>query len=164
LRPDVSIPASGTPGGKNHFNVYFRYTELFLILAEAQNEIGGPLYKEGTSTLSAKDILRLIRKRAMSITSDPYLDGITTPEAMRILIQNERRLELCFEGFRFWDLRRWGLPLNESVKGYYDDGTGVGYQLIDVEVRAFDTEKYRYLPLPYNEVRKYSNLVQNAGW
>ena len=164
LRPDVVIPASGTPVGKNHYNVYIRYTELYLILAEAQNEIGGPLYKEGTSTLSAKDIMRLIRKRAMSITTDPYLDGITTKEAMRTLIQNERRLELCFEGFRFWDLRRWGLPLNEPVKGLYDNATGAGYQIIDVEERAFNEEKHRYLPLPYNEIRKYTNLTQNAGW
>jgi hypothetical protein len=164
LRPDVVIPASGTAVAKNHFESLIRYTELFLILAEAQNEIGGPLYKEGTSTLSAKDILRNIRKRAMGITVDPYLDGITTQEAMRSLIQNERRLELCFEGFRFFDLRRWGLPLNETAKGLYDDGLGTGYKLIDVEVRAFDQEKHRYLPLPYNEIRKYSNLTQNAGW
>ncbi len=164
LRPDVVIPASGTAVTKNHFESLIRYTEIYLILAEAQNEIGGPLYKEGTSTLSAKDILRLIRKRAMAITADPYLDGITTPEAMRTLIQNERRLELCFEGFRFFDLRRWGLPLNEPVKGLYDNGTGTGYQLIDVEDRAFNEEKHRYLPLPYNEIRKYTNLTQNAGW
>lgn len=164
LRQDVVIPASGTPVGKNHFNVYFRYTELYLILAESQNEIGGPDYKEGTSTLSARDIMRLIRKRAMSLSTDPYLDGIANQEDMRKLIQNERRLELCFEGFRFWDLRRWGLPLNESVKGLYDDATGAGYQLIDVESRAFNDEKHRYLPLPYNEVRKYTNLIQNAGW
>lgn len=167
LRPDVVIPASGTAVAKNHFEALFRVTELFLILAEAQNEIGGPDYKEGTSTLSAKDIMRLIRKRALSPTvafNDTYLDGITSQEAMRTLIQNERRLELCFEGFRFFDLRRWDLPLNEPVKGLYDDGTGSGYQLINVEERKFDEEKHRYLPLPYNEVRKYSNLTQNAGW
>jgi hypothetical protein len=164
LRPDVVIPASGTPVNKNHFESLFRYTELFLILAEAQNEIAGPDHKEGTSTLSAKDIMRLIRKRAMAINTDPYLDGITTQDAMRTLIQNERRLELCFEGFRFFDLRRWGLPLTETAKGLYDDATGAGYQLIDVEERKFNEEKHRYLPLPYNEVRKYSNLTQNMGW
>jgi len=142
----------------------FRYTELYLILAEAENEIGGPLYKEGTSTLSPKDILRLIRKRAMSLTADPYLDGINSQDEMRQLIRNERRLELCFEGFRFFDLRRWGLPLNETAKGLYDDTTGSGYQLIDVEERKFNEEKSRYLPLPYNEIRKYPNLIQNAGW
>ena len=39
---------------------------------------------------------------------------------MRELIRNERRLELCFEGFRFWDLRRWKVPmekLTETAKG-----------------------------------------------
>ncbi|MDX9748536.1 MAG: RagB/SusD family nutrient uptake outer membrane protein, partial [Paludibacter sp.] len=164
LRPDVVIPASGTPVAKNHFESLIRYTELYLILAEAQNEIGGPTYKEGISTLSAKDILRMIRKRAMAINSDPYLDGISSQEAMRTLIQNERRLELCFEGFRFFDLRRWGLPLNETAKGLYDDASGAGYQLIEVEERKFNEEKHRYLPLPYNEVRKFSNLTQNAGW
>jgi hypothetical protein len=164
LRPDVVIPASGTPVAKNHFESLFRFTELFLILAEAQNEIAGPDHKEGTSTLSARDIMRLIRKRAMVINSDPYLDGISTQEAMRTLIQNERRLELCFEGFRFFDLRRWDLPLNETAKGLYDDATGAGYKVIDVEERKFNEAKHRYLPLPYNEVRKYSNLTQNAGW
>lgn len=162
LRPQVVIPTSGTAVTKNHFESLVRYTEVFLILAEAQNEIGGPLYKEGTSTLSAKDIMRAIRKRAMGIVVDPYLDGITSQEDMRKLIQNERRLELCFEGFRFFDLRRWDLPLNETVKGLYNNGTE--YQLIDVEERRFNEEKHRYLPLPYNEVRKYSNLIQNAGW
>lgn len=162
LRTDVVIPASGSPTNKNHFEALFRYTELFLILAEAQNEIGGPLYKEGASTLSAKDIIRNIRKRAMAINSDPYLDGVTTQEDMRKLIQNERRLELCFEGFRFFDLRRWDLPLNETVKGVSNDGTN--YLMFDVEGRAFNELKHRYLPLPYNEIRKYSNLIQNAGW
>ena len=164
LRPDVVIPVSGTATAKNHFESLIRYTELFLILAEAQNEIGGPDYKEGTSSLSARQIMTLIRKRAMSITTDPYLASITTQDDMRTLIQNERRLELCFEGFRFFDLRRWGLALNETVNGIYDDGTGTGYQLIVVEERKFNEEKHRYLPLPYNEIRKYPNLTQNAGW
>jgi hypothetical protein len=162
LRPDVIIPASGTTVAKNHFESLIRYTELFLILAEAQNEIGGPDYKEGTSTLSARQIMTLIRKRAMSISTDPYLATITSQEAMRTLIQNERRLELCFEGFRFFDLRRWGLDLNETAKGLINDGTS--YQLVDVEERKFNEAKHRYLPLPYNEVRKYTNLIQNSGW
>lgn len=36
---------------------------------------------------------------------------------MRKLIRNERRLELAFEGFRFYDLRRWNLPLGETARG-----------------------------------------------
>ena len=32
---------------------------------------------------------------------------------MRELIRNERRIELCFENFRFWDLRRWNVDLTK---------------------------------------------------
>jgi hypothetical protein len=170
LRPDVVIPISGTATGQKHYNAIYRYTELFLILAEAENEIGGPDYKEGTSTKSARDILRALRKRALSITTDPYLDGINNIDDMRTLIQNERRLELCFEGFRIWDLRRWGLPLTETATGYSCTPTIVNeittnvYTKFDVEPRMYDGEKYRYMPWMYNELQKYPNLVQNAGW
>ena len=83
---------------------------------------------------------------------------------MRELIRNERRLELCFEGFRFWDLRRWDADLDETVYGYYDDGSETGYQQIEVEKRLFEGDKYNYMPIPYSEILKYSELVQNAGW
>lgn len=162
MRPDVVIPVSGTATGQKHYSAFFRYTELFLILAEAENEIGGPDYKEGTSTMSARNILRSIRKRAMTLTVDNYLDGINNKDDMRKLIQNERRLELCFEGYRIWDLRRWDLPLTEVATGSYNNGTT--YSIIEVEPRMYNGDKYRYMPLSYNELQKYPNLVQNAGW
>jgi hypothetical protein len=162
LRPDVVIPISGNPTIQEHYEAFVRYTELFLILAEAQNEVGGADYKETGSTVSARDIMRLIRKRGLGIISDPYLNGISSKEEMRELIRKERRLELCFEGFRFWDLRRWGIDLNETVNGYYKDVTG--YQQIEVEKRKFEGEKYKYMPIPYNEILKYTKLVQNSGW
>jgi hypothetical protein len=162
LRPDVAIPVSGTPTVQNHYEAYIRVTELFLILAEAQNEIGGPDYKQTGSQMSARDIMRAIRARALGVSGDPYLDAISGQEAMRALIRNERRLELCFEGFRMWDLRRWGMDLTETANGYYDDGNG--YQQMEVEKRLFSGEKYKYMPIPYSEILKFSELVQNAGW
>ncbi len=161
LRPDVVIPVSGTSTAQYHYYTFVRYTEMFLILAEAQNEIGGPDYKVDGSEKSAKEIIRMIRARALGISSDPYLDSITSQEDMRELIRNERRLELSFEGFRFWDLRRWGEALDQTATGYYDDGTG--YSEFDVEKRIMTGDKYKYLPLPYSEVRKYG-LIQNYGW
>ncbi len=162
LRPDVIIPVSGNVVVQNHYEVYFRYTELFLILAEAQNEIGGPNYRANGVFLSARDILRLSRRRALDLFSDPYLEGISSQDEMRSLIRNERRLELCFEGNRFWDLRRWGVELDEPVYGYYKDETG--YEQIEVEKRLFEGDKYTYMPIPYSEILKFSALVQNAGW
>jgi starch-binding outer membrane protein, SusD/RagB family len=164
LRPDVIIPVSGTATPKNHFDVYVRYTELFLILAEAQNEIGGPDYEVSNSSLSAKEIMRLIRARGIGLLVDPYLEGISDPAKMRDLIRNERRLELCFEGFRVWDLRRWNSTLAGKIYGSFDNGDGSGYQQIEVEDRLFDGDKYKYMPIPYSETLKYNKLIQNAGW
>ncbi|MFI3316077.1 MAG: RagB/SusD family nutrient uptake outer membrane protein [Rikenellaceae bacterium] len=161
LRPDVIIPVSGTVTTQYHYYALVRYTEMFLILAEAQNEIGGPDYKVDGSQMSAREIIRAIRARALGISSDLYLDSISSQEDMRDMIRNERRLELSFEGFRFWDLRRWAADLDETATGYYNSGSG--YQEFDVEKRVLTGEKYKYMPLPYTEVRKYG-LIQNYGW
>ena len=83
---------------------------------------------------------------------------------MRELIRNERRIELCFEDFRFWDLRRWKVDLNklnETVKGMKI--TGNNYQVFDVESRHYQDYMY-YGPVPYSELLKFDALVQNAGW
>ena len=95
-------------------------------------------------------------------TNDPYLEECAaSQEKMRELIRNERRLELCFEGFRFWDVRRWKLDLNEPIYGM--EWNGNSYQRITVEERSYEDYMY-YCPIPNSEVLKYSNLVQNKGW
>lgn len=160
LRSDVRINDDGTVVEKKHINVYMRYTELFLILAEAANEIGGPNHAVGG--ISAKDVLAAIRKRAGIEQPDAYLESITSQDDMRKLIRNERRIELSFEGFRFYDLRRWGLPLNETATGYFYDGSSY-VKIPNVEVRNYP-DFATYLPIPYNEVLKFSELVQNQGW
>jgi len=160
LHPNVRISDDGTATGKKHIKVYFRYTELFLILAEAANEIGGPDYKvEG---MSARDILGAIRERAGITQPDAYLLSITSKEDMRELIRNERRIELSFEGHRFYDMRRWGLPLNETATGYFHNGAEY-VSVPNVEARNYPSYA-TYLPIPYNEIVKYSELVQNIGW
>jgi hypothetical protein len=160
LRNDVRINDDGSVVPKRHINIYFRYTELYLILAEAANEIGGPDHAVGGIT--ARDVIAAIRVRAGITSPDGYLASIATKEDMRALIQNERRLELCFEGHRFWDLRRWGLPLDESVSGYFYNGSGY------VEIPVVETRDYpeyaKYLPIPNNEVLKFPALEQNQGW
>lgn len=158
LRPDVLINNNGTTQGKSHANVYFRYTELFLILAEAANEIGGPDHQvEG---ISARDVIAAIRNRAG--ISDNYLTSIATTEDMRELIRNERRIELSFEGHRFWDIRRWGLPLTEPAKGYFFDGNNYT-ELPSVEIRNFQPFA-TYMPIPNSEILKFPELEQNMGW
>ena len=163
LRPDVVIPVSGTATPKEHFPVYMRYTELYLIMAEALNEIGGPDYKEPGVAKSSKEIIESLRKRALAITADPYLQSITSQDDMRMLIRNERRLELCFEGFRFWDLRRYKSTLTESVRGMAYNGFTYS-QIDEVEPRLYSDVRYYYMPIPNSEVLKYNALSQNKGW
>ena len=157
LRPDVTINVDGTVNEKQHFGVYLRYTDLFLMFAEAANELGGP--DNVINGMTAREVIKAIRERAGIEQPDTYLESIATKEAMRELIRNERRLELCFEGHRFWDLRRWKEDLNEDILGSFHNQDD--YEVFDVEFRDYD---HHTLPIPQNEITKFNELEQNAGW
>lgn len=111
-------------------------------------------------------MIKAIRHRA-GITDDSYLDECAeSKDKMRELIRNERRIELSFEGFRFWDLRRWKAPITETAKGMSiaTDNNGLKtYTPIDVETRDYKDYMY-YGPIPYSEMLKFSELKQNKGW
>jgi starch-binding outer membrane protein, SusD/RagB family len=159
-REDINLnPASQVT--KAHYVPKIRYTEMLLIYAEAANEAFGP-NGTGSYTFSARDVIAAIRKRAGISQPDNYLASITTAADMRTLIRNERRLELSFEGFRFWDLRRWKANLTEPVKGVNISADNLTYSYSVVENRPYANNMY-YGPIPYQEVLK-SNLSQNSGW
>jgi hypothetical protein len=147
--------------------VNFRYTQMFLNFAEAANEAWGPTGATGFA-FTAQNILGKIRTRAGIPSSDPYL--LTTigndKDLFRELVRNERRIELCFEGSRFWDIRRWNLidSMKETAKGMSItfDGTTKTYNEIEVEARNY-RDHMIYPPVPYSAVIK-SGLVQNKGW
>lgn len=161
LRMDVNCDPAAT-SNQPHYTPRIRYTEMYLDYAEAANEAWGPKNGNGRG-YSAYDVIKAIRQRAgVGGNDDPYLEECAAnQEKMRELIRNERRLELCFEGFRFWDLRRWKANLNETVYGI--NWSGGTYQKITVEERSY--EDYMYCcPVPNSEILKYSNLIQNRGW
>jgi muconolactone delta-isomerase len=161
LRMDINCNPSSTTK-QTHYTPRIRYTEMYLAYAEAANEVWGPT-GTGGHQYSAYDLIKAIRKRAgVGGNADPYLEACKNKNDMRKLIRNERRLELCFEGFRFWDLRRWNENLTETARGisWKQDGT---YELFDVEARSFQ-DYMVYSPIPYSEILKYSNLIQNRGW
>lgn len=143
-------------------------TEIYLIYAEAVTEVfGQPDAVPAGYNFSAKEVLAKVRKRA-GLSSDPYLDiAATNSTDFTKLLRNERRIELCFTGERFHDLRRWKEVVNtENVNGVkvtknVDDT--FSYQTIEVEKRLFEAKNY-YLPLPYSELLLNSNLKQNQGW
>lgn len=157
LRMDVNCNPA-TPNNQIHYDPRIRATEMFLSYAEAANEAWGPK-NGGSHAYSAYDVIKAIRHRA-GITDDAYLDECAgSKEKMRELIHNERRLELCFENFRFWDVRRWKEKLDVAARGY-DASTG---EVFNVENRNYK-DYMIYCPIPYSETLKYSNLKQNKGW
>lgn len=167
LRDDVNLNPSSTTD-QRHFGARIRTTEIFLDYAEAANEAQGPSAHVGGAAFSAYDVIKAIRARVHELGwQDTYLESIKNDQAkMRELIRNERRLELCFENNRFWDLRRWQADLNQTARGINitTGATGaLNYQSIDVEARSYQNYMY-YGPIPYSEILKWSNLQQNDGW
>jgi len=163
LRQDVNLnPTSAS--NQRHYKPHIRYTEIALSYAEAANEAWGPTGTGGNS-YSAYDIIKVIRSRAGigKTNGDAFLEiAKGSQQTMRALIRNERRLELCFEGFRFWDLRRWDAPLNEAARGI-SIRAGVHTVIPVVENRAYQNFM-KYGPIPYSEILKFSSLQQNQGW
>ncbi|MET4082760.1 hypothetical protein ABIB40_002724 [Pedobacter sp. UYP30] len=137
--------------------VLFRYSEILLNYAEALNEAQGPV----------TDVYTYINQVRARATMPPLPVGLTK-EQMRGRIQNERRVELCFEDQRFFDIRRWKLGeqfLNKPVSGIQitKTGTALIYQTVQADTRIFTDKMYLY-PFPQTELYKEPKLEQNPGW
>ena len=97
-------------------------------------------------------------------TADPYLDECAAAgrDVFETLVRNERRIELCFEGQRFHDLRRWATDvseLNDVINRPRITRQSIAYE--EVEKRSYPS---LYVPIPYTEVVRMKGIVQNAGW
>ncbi|MDP2338105.1 MAG: RagB/SusD family nutrient uptake outer membrane protein, partial [Bacteroidota bacterium] len=138
--------------------IVFRYGEVLLNFAEAAFELG----KSG----DALNAVNQIRTRA----------GIATLGAIdRDKIRHERKVELAFEGHRYWDARRWRTAVTDLSRSY----SGLQYILdyntrkyklkvinnIDgsVQVPAFFPQHY-YLPITLTRTGNNKNLVENPGY
>ncbi len=168
LRPDVNLNPSNITNQKS-YDARIRWTEMFLDYAEAANEAVGPEAAVAGSKWTAKSVIKSLRERAgiCAGVDDPYLNECAqNKDKMRELIRNERRLELCFENHRFYDLRRWQVDLNklnETVKGAEISAPNAGFKTIDVEQRSYKQHQF-FGPIPYSEILKYDALQQNSGW
>lgn len=161
-----------------HSWVIFRYAEILLNAAEAINEAEGPA--------KALQYVNEVRARP-SVNMPPYTT--TNQQELRERIRNERRIELCFEDHRYFDLRRWcaydGVtPENELSKPLYRQllnmygmqiqvsGSKVRYRVTgapgsmgnDMALRVFNNPKNYFLPIPDSDVKRAPNLGQNKGW
>jgi hypothetical protein len=137
MRTYTGTTTSGYPAWINHRVI--RYADIILMKAEASNEIG-----EGAT---AEAMLELIRARARGGNNAvlPHI-AFASKTQMRTAIKDERRWEFAMEGYRFYDLVRWGDA--PSVLG------SLGY-----------TNRARYYPIPQKAIDLSGGvLVQNPEW
>jgi len=137
--------------------IVFRLSEIYLNYAEAEAELG--------KTDSALAYLHKIRQRAgmpdvVSAGGSDLIDKI----------RQERRVELCFEGHRFFDLRRWGIAeqgagsaLGIIITPTNSQNTTFSYQVDTVQKRVWQPSFY-YYPIPRSETQANPNLTQNPGY
>ena len=132
-----------------------RTAELYLNYAECLNESEG-------ATGKVYELVNTIRRRA----HQPELQKGLSAQEMRDKIRHERRIELCFENHRFWDVRRWKIAEivdNKTVHRVTVDADGtIRYPVF--QNRVFDAKKHYLFPIPQEEIDKNRSLEQNPGW
>lgn len=160
------------PTTYTHACPIFRYAEILLNAAEALNEAG--------KTSDAYQYVNLVRARV----GMPEYKSMTQSQ-LRERIHNERRIELCFEDHRFFDVRRWklfdangsasaekSLPIYQQVYNLYSMkvtlyGSNPSYSIESNSLHpqlGIVLPKSYLFPIPDEEYKKDLNLGQNKGW
>ena len=128
--------------GSDENNILIRLADILLLKAEALNE--------GGNTPGAADLVNQIRSRVNLAATTATSQG-----DMRLAIEKERRLELAFEGNRWFDLKRTdrAIPVMNAAVGV--GGAPLGYSL---------TAQRLVFPIPQSELDKNTKLTQNDGY
>lgn len=153
-----SIPPTGSSIKPENPWIFFRLAEFYLNYAEIMYELG--------NEEQAREYVNKVRGR-QSVNMPPVT---VSGEKLRDKIRNERRVELAFEGHRFFDVRRWGiadktenrdlLAMNIQKK---EDGSKT-YEISLLLKRSF-LEQHKLVPIPRTEIDKSEgSLVQNPGY
>lgn len=159
----ADFSSSTTYSNQSHNFPYFRFAEVLLTYAEALNEMG-------RTEDAVKQIVKIRARAGITAGTDGRYgipEGISQSD-MRTLIYNERRIELCFEEHRFWDIRRWKIApdlFSTPLRGLMiaNINGAVQFSEQDVSTVVFNP-KYYHMPIPYNEITKNSKLLQNEGY
>lgn len=132
----MASPKFPQTGGPDHDWIEIRLADVILLYAETLNE-------NGNSAEAVLDLLDPIRTRAGLNVLDHAV--LNTQELVREAIQDERRLELAFEGHRWFDLTRTGTAQSEMGE-------------------SFGNEYYLF-PIPVSEVlSSFGVITQNTGY
>lgn len=152
-----------------------RYAEVLLTYLEAVNESTPHLVDQALLDLTINDVRNRVNLPSLSISN------IASQELVRDAVRKERRVELAFEGFRYFDVLRWGTAgeeLNHTFTGVKlsNDPSAINYRGSGDTASPVDENMYyqfekrtwsahnRYFPIPQSELNINKNLKQNAGY
>jgi hypothetical protein len=147
-----------------YVNPHIRLAEIYLIYAEAVNEVSGPNGTASGAGLTPVQAVNIVRNRAGMPNVNPKFTG--NKEAFRMRIWNERSVELFFEGNRWFDIRRWHVAHLDEYKMLYRLDFDKDYSYFNkthFTTRVFD-EKHYWLPIYTYQTQIYSGFSQNPGW
>ncbi|WP_291590977.1 RagB/SusD family nutrient uptake outer membrane protein [Bacteroides sp.] len=166
---DIDLRDNSTNKADNHTWVTFRLGEFYLNFAEALFK-----YLDGADVKSSefvdKDGIQVTARQMASKTRTrvnmPEFPTGMTNDIFWKKYQNERMVELAFEGHRFWDVRRW----KEADKFFTNiavmkiTASGGIYTYNRETVTRMWNDKMYLFPIPRTEIMKNPNLTQNPGW
>ena len=152
-----------------------RYAEVLLSYLEALNEATPGAVDQALLDVTINDVRDRVKLPGYSKTE------LSSQEAVREAVRKERRVELAFEGLRYFDVLRWGVAkelLNHTFTGVKlsDDPSAPNYRGSGSSASPVDEDMYyqfekrmwsdhnRYFPIPQNELNVNKNLKQNTGY
>jgi len=151
---------STSPGISNY--TYYRYAEVLLNYAEAQNEAVGP-------DQTVYDAVNAVRARS----SVPAVTPGLSQADMRTVLHRERRIELAFEDKRWYDIRRWDITtkgpavLTNPTYGMLIQADASGHLTYNPRAVVYNnsfSEYMNWLPIPESVMEQNNKLVQNKGY
>lgn len=164
LIQSIDLSASSKKKTAIHSWATFRLAEFYLNYAEAIFRYTGSADDAGSFGMTAREAVNMVRARS-GVEMPPLATGLPADTFWK-KYQNERMVELAFEGHRFYDLRRWKegdklKSITEMKLTKNEDGS-IRYERKVVN-RVWD-EKMYFFPIPQTEIMKNPNLTQNPGW
>jgi hypothetical protein len=179
-RKSVSIDMEKILNKPDAFGI-IRYAEILLSYAEALNNLqsqhtvtlGGKTYTVSRDEAEMKLAFNQVRHRAGLPGASPSELG--SPAAFRELIQQERMIEFLHENRRYYDVRRWGIYLEEenlpimgmNINASQDAKYEYYSRTVVTEknaIRRIADRRMIFLPLPADEIKNLPSLDQNPGW
>ena len=169
--PSITNNLGSTPT----YTPIMRYAEVLLSYLEAVNESQPNPVDQNLLDLTINDIRDRVKLVGIKKTD------VATQELVREAVRKERRVELAFEGLRYYDVLRWGIAekeLNHTFTGVKlsDDPQARNYRGSGATASSVDENMYyqfekrtwaphnRYFPIPQNDLNVNKNLKQNEGY